>query len=425
MADSAQRRGLHWRATLTLVFLLVLFAVSTQSHAQTFKVLHTFHSGKGPQFPSGRLILDAQGNLYGIAQGGKGTCWSNNPCGTVFKMNKSGKLIWVYSFKDNADGFGPIAGLLRDAAGNFYGTTVEGGKQTQACGGTQNPGCGLAYKLDSTGTKETVLHRFTGGADGQTPEALLIHDSAGNLYGTTLWGGNVNDGVVFKLDQAGKYRVLYTFQGIGDGGADRPGLIWGTPGNLYGTNGVVLFAVNAATGKETLLYNFSGGSDGSGIFSLLIEDAAGDLYGTTSAGGNEQVYDCNGYEGCGVVYELSPNGNGGWTETVLHEFCAQSNCTDGWFPLDGVLRDAGGNLYGTTYRGGISPHDCCGVVFKLDTAGSVTVLHTFTGGADGAYPSGGLVMDATGSLYGTAGSGGDLNCQPKYGGCGVVFEITP
>jgi uncharacterized repeat protein (TIGR03803 family) len=161
----------------------------------------------------------------------------------------------------------------------------------------------------------------------------------------------------------------------------------------------------------------------------VIKDAAGNLYGTTGLGGNLQVYDCDGYEGCGVVYKLSPNSNGTWTQTTLYEFCSQSNCTDGRAPGGGLVRDAAGNLYGTTSWGGSSPcyeNEGCGVIFKIDTAGHETVLHSFTGGADGAYPTAGLVMDASGNLYGVTDDGGDANCQvDQQQGCGVVFKITP
>jgi uncharacterized repeat protein (TIGR03803 family) len=417
---------------LILVTFGLLLAVAP-SQAQTFKVLHTFHSGDGPQVPLGQLILDAAGNLYGVASGGTPRCFGNISCGTVFKMNKSGGLLGVYRF-NGADGFDPYAGLVRDPEGNFYGVTVMGGEKTEACGGSQTAGCGVIYKLDPAG-KETVLHRFTGGSDGWEPEALLTIDAAGKtLYGTTLWGGGtLNIGVVFKLDQAEGYTVLYTFQGGADGGSDPPGLIWGSPGNLYGIAGYganndgVLFDVNAATGQESVLYNFPSNQAYGVGSSLLVADAAGNLYGTTSQGGN---LNCDGDYGCGVVYELSPQEGGSWTETVLYTFCSLPNCADGERPLAPVIRDAAGNLYGTTFFGGENGSNCnggnCGLVFKLDTTGKETVLHTFTGGSDGAFPFGGLVMDAAGNLYGTAEQGGDLNCAiNQIKGCGVVFEITP
>jgi len=156
MADSAQRRGLHRRGTLTLVFLLASFAVPPQSPAQTFKVLHTFHFRDG-WWPQGRLVLDGEGNIYGVTGVGGGfpNCTSaNQGCGTVFKLNKNGKELWLHSF-DGPDGTGPEGGLLRDSAGNMFGVTTEGGNNGNGeCG----YGCGVVYKLDQTGKNETVLH---------------------------------------------------------------------------------------------------------------------------------------------------------------------------------------------------------------------------------------------------------------------------
>jgi uncharacterized repeat protein (TIGR03803 family) len=439
MADSAQHRGLYWRATLTLVFFLASFAVPPQSRAQTFKVLHTFHFHDG-WWPQGQLVLDGGGNIYGVTgSGGRflNCTPSHQGCGNVFKLNKNGKQVWLYSF-DGGNGFGPNGGLLRDKRGNLFGVTVEGGKKIGR-GGACEYGCGVVYKLDWTGKKETVLHKFTGIPQdgGFNPGGLLIEDSSGTLYGTTGGGGN-NCGVVFKMGQTGKETVLYPFQCGADGFGPGTGVTRDSEGNLYGTTvyggnsgcgsaGCGVVYELDSTGTETVLHAFSGGADGGIASSGLIRDAAGNLYGTTAYGGNTQLDICDGREGCGVVFRLSPNSGGGWTETILYNFCSQSNCTDGHRPLGGLIRDAAGNLYGTTLFGG-GTHNCnsgdCGVVFKLDTTGKETVLHTFTGGTDGAWPEGGLVMDAAGNLYGTAISGGDLNCEPSYGGCGVVFKIT-
>jgi uncharacterized repeat protein (TIGR03803 family) len=345
MMNSAQHRGWFSRVRPQTAAAVLAFAMvgGQWAQAQTFKVVHTFHSGKGPIAPSGQLILDAQGNLYGVAGGGTGICEYNTACGTVFKMAKTGKLVWVYSFKGvdgkGPYGEGPIGGLLRDSAGNLFGVTLYGGK-TIGRNGACSIGCGVVFKLDKTGMKETVLHKFIGIPQngGFNPEALLIQDSAGNLYGTTLWGGYGNNGVVFKANQAGKETTLYTFKGGADGGTDPAGVIWGSAGNLYGTAGYglynwgVLFEVNATTGEETVLYNFLGSSYGSGVFSLLVADAAGNLYGTTSQGGNSG---CTYGAGCGVLYELSPQAGGSWAETVLYTFCPQEGCPDGQEPLFG------------------------------------------------------------------------------------------
>jgi uncharacterized repeat protein (TIGR03803 family) len=182
----------------------------------------------------------------------------------------------------------------------------------------------------------------------------------------------------------------------------------------------------SSNGDESLIYSFSGSSDGGNPSSALLLDSQGNLYGTTQNGGNEQ---CGG-TGCGVVFELSPQSGGRWTEKVLYDFCSLTECADGERPLyEPLVMDAAGNLYGTTIFGG-AYRNCnggtCGVVFKLEPDGKETVLHSFTGGADGAAPAVGVTMDAAGNLYGTTELGGDVKCgQVNHGGCGVVFKITP
>lgn len=419
-------------AKLVSAIFMVLWLVSVAAQpaqAKTkFKVLHTFHGRDGAE-PVGVLVRDAAGNIYSTTGvGGTGKCFGGLGCGTAFKMNKAGKLLWTHSFKVT-NGNGPGAGLLRDAAGNLFGTTLYGGDTT--CNAPY--GCGTVFKLDKAGKKETVLHRFTGTPDGYFPEALLTSDKTGNLYLTAPIGGNLGLGGVFKMDTTGKETLLYSFSGGSDGCFPKPGVILDTAGNLYGvtTQGGsgfgnsgygVVFEVDTS-GNETVLYTFSGGSDGAYPGSVLLFDSKGNLYGTTESGG----MGCG--TGCGVVFELSPLSGGNWSEIVLYTFCSLSGCADGESPLFGPLvQDAAGNLYGTTIFGG-SYRNCngdgCGVVFKLDTTGKETVLHSFTGGSDGALPEAGLAMDSSGNLYGTTYGGGDLNCHPKYGGCGVVFKITP
>jgi uncharacterized repeat protein (TIGR03803 family) len=427
MVDSAQQRGRIWRAPLALTFLLASVVVATQSQAQTFTVLHTFH-GKDGAGPIGQLVRDKSGNLYGVAAiGGAGKCPGG--CGTTFKMNQSGKMVWVHSF-NGANGLEPYAGLLRNSAGDFYGTTVFGGiVNNHIC----PLGCGVAFKLDNTGTKETVLHKFTGTRDGYFPESPLVEDSTGNLYGTTALGGK-GYGAVFKIDTTGKKSLLYSFKGGSDGCFSDSGVILDASGNLYGAtleggdgfcnsgHGVV-FKVETS-GKETVLYTFRG-EDGANPDTVLLFDSHGNLYGTTDNGGASNV--CDG--GCGTVFKLSPK-HGGWSETVLYSFCSLSDCADGLMPLRGPLvRDASGNVYGTTDFGGTF-RNCngqgCGVVFKLNTTGKESVLHNFTGGVDGATPIAGLTIDSAGNLYGAAPQGGDLSCNTGNGqGCGTVFKITP
>jgi uncharacterized repeat protein (TIGR03803 family) len=308
----------------------------------------------------------------------------------------------LYAFKGGADGATPYAGLVRDAAGNLYGTTSEGGAYAW----------GTVFKLDTTGTK-TVLHSFTGPPlDGLVPQADLVRDAVGNLYGTTVGGGASDVGTVFKLDTAGTETVLHSFTGE-DGTTPYAGLARDAAGNLYGTaalggpsgNGTV-FKLDTAGRETVVLYSFAGGTDGKFPNTRLVRDAAGNLYGTTWLGG---APDCHSPYGCGTVFKLDATG----TKSVLYSFTKAQ--LDGKFPQGGLVRDAAGNLYGTTQDGGALRK---GTVFKLDTTGAETVLHSFTGGTmDGAGPFAGLLLGADGNLYGTTGSGGASNL-------GTVFKVT-
>jgi uncharacterized repeat protein (TIGR03803 family) len=291
--------------------------------------------------------------------------------------------------------------VVGDSAGNLYGTTYSGGTS----------GAGVVYKLDPT-RHETVLYTFTGGADGGNPYGGVILDSAGNIYGTTVYGGiaqgSAGYGVVFKLDPAGQETVLYTFTGGADGANSYAGLAFDSAGNLYGTTEFggsgqgyagygVVFKLNA-TGQETVLYTFTNGADAGNPYSGVIFDSAGNLYGTSS-----------GYytTGWGAVYKLTTAGQ----MTVLYSF---TGGTDGGIPYSGVIRDSAGNLYGTTAFGGASN---AGLVYKVDTSGRETVLYTFAGGADGGYSQAGVVRDSAGNLYGTTTNGGT-----DYG---VAYKLNP
>jgi len=422
--------SMAWQGSKLLLALAVALAAAmaqTPAQAQNykFKVLHTFHGPDGA-IPDGLLARDGAGDLYGTTSGGgtgKGLCASYfYGCGTAFKLDASGKLLWSHSF-DLHNGADPMAGMTRGSAGHLYGTTVLGGDTT-----CYQYGCGTVFELDSTG-REEVLHKFTG-SDGEFPEPLLARDAAGNLYGTTL----ASLGNIFEMDKTGKLSVLYTFTGEADG-CYPVGLTLDSDGNLYGVttgggsapcgsgNGVA-FELDTA-GSLLVLHTFQG-SDGSQPDSVLLFDKSGNLYGTTYAGGSSDV--CEG--GCGTVFKLTPNGNGTWTESVLYSFCSLDGCADGQTPGRGPLAiDAAGNLYGTTELGGVD--SCgggygCGVVYSLGPGGQEAVLYSFAGGTDGAGTSAGVVMDGAGSLYGAAGRGGDMACKDGTGyGCGVVFQLSP
>lgn len=227
--------------------------------------------------------------------------------------------------------------------------------------------------------KIKVLYTFTGGADGGYPAGSLIEDAKGNLYGTAELGGNLNCappggcGTVFELTTAGKFILLHTF---------------------------------------------AGGTDGASPYAALLMDAAGNLYGTTSAGGGASG--CFG-NGCGTVFKIDPKG----TETVLYSFQGKA---DGGLPYSTLIMDKAGNFYGTTFVGGdlscSLSSSGCGTVFKLTNTGKETVLYSFTGGTDGAYPPDeALAVDSTGNFYGTTSRGGDLSCSPPDG-CGTVFKLA-
>ena len=318
----------------------------------------------------------------------------------------------LYSFTGLKDGGEPYGGLRLDPAGNLYGTTLYGG--THPC---IDLGCGVVFKLDTTG-KETVLFNFNGGASGARTVAGLIRDSQGNLYGTTDVGGdNRCCGTVFKLDTAGTYTVLRSFKSHPDASRPLAPLLRDAAGNLYGTTWLgglydngAVFKVDTS-GNETVLYSFTGKTDGMWPLAGLIRDDSGNLYGTTELGGN--LHGGCGSLGCGVVFKVDPTG----TETVLYSFTGGA---DGAEPVAPLLRDKAGNFYGTAGFGGdltcSAPYGC-GVVFKLDVTGKQTVLYAFKGSpTDGNEPHGGVIHDAAGNFYGTTYRGGAY-------GFGTVFKL--
>ncbi len=253
-----------------------LALVSTAQLPGAGEVIHNFAAPPGGANPFGGVIRDAAGNLYGTAvQGGTANA------GVVFKIDPTGHQTVLYSFMGGADGLYPEASLIRDAAGNLYGTTNQGGSPASA---------GVVFKVDSAG-HETVLYRFTGGADGGYPYSGVIRDSAGKLYGTTFGGGTANFGTVYKVDASGHETVLYSFTGGNDGAHPNAGVVRDTAGNLYGTTvnsgsgfAGVVYKVDPA-GKQTVLHSFSG-ADGVEPYGGVVRDTAGSLYGTTFYGGN-------------------------------------------------------------------------------------------------------------------------------------------
>jgi uncharacterized repeat protein (TIGR03803 family) len=407
-------------------------------------VLYNF-TAAGPHTPYAGVIFDSHGNLYGT------TINSNVPgASAAFELSppSSGSGPWTETTLAALGSAPKDSGVVFDSHGNLYGTNSQGGQ----CG----YGDGYVYELSppSSGSApwtETWLRSFCGYPDGAFPNAGVISDSHGNLYGTAPVGGTYLGGIVFELSPpssgSGHWtgQNLYNFMG-GDGAIPLGGLVFGPSGNLYGTTngggssafcpipagcGVVFELYPRGYGKwgEAALYSFctvgskTNCADGSFPISALVIDSHGNLYGTTTGGGGD-VTSCPPIwgGGCGVVFELSPptGGSDQWTETVLHSF---TGGTDGGEVSASLILDSQGNLYGTTPVGGNTP-SCCGVVFELSPPSSgsgpwtETVLYTFSGGSDGSLPHDGVIFDSKGNLYGTTAGGGT-------GGGGVVFELSP
>jgi uncharacterized repeat protein (TIGR03803 family) len=274
----------------------------------TEKVLYSFTGGSDGGLPAAGLIEDSAGNLYGTtSQGGIDTKCNDEGCGTVFKIAPDGTETVLYYFcaePNCRDGAGPVAGLIADSAGNLYGTTFAGGRENSA---------GIVFKVTPADFTEKVLYSFTGGNDGGGPRSSLIRDRAGNLYGTTEYGGvsgTHNDGAVFKVAPDRTETVLYSFcaqADCRDGWLPAAGLIADSVGNLYGTtleggedNFGIVYRL-ALDGTYKVLHSFTGGSDGGVPAGGLIAGTKGYLYGTTSQGGTN--VDCDD-EGCGTVFEL-------------------------------------------------------------------------------------------------------------------------
>lgn len=419
MADSILRMRSHVVSNAVAGTFVLFFATSearlqaqeAESMAPTFDVIYNFTGGAdGSEYSSTYgahdkdLIRDEEGNLYGTAPfGGDLGAFFGVGCGVVFKVDPAGKQSVVYSFTGGADGCIPLSGLIRDKEGTLYGTTASGGTYQE----------GTVFRVNRSG-QETVLHTFTGGADGAQPAAGLVGDDGGNLYGTAALGGS-GFGTVFKLEPCGTFSVLYTFTGGTDGGYPTSTPVLDDWGNLYsttfagGSGSGVVFELNRE-GKETVLHTFTAASDADGYSPEVgvIRDEEGNLYGTTSLGGNTGPT-CGAF-GCGVVFKISSQSK----FTVFHTFTG----VDGSGPNTRLIRDNEGNFYGTTQFGGPSG---AGVVYKLDRSGEETVLYTFEGSStvavDGYNPDTGLVWDK-GSLYGATEWGGTYDW-------GVVYKLTP
>jgi uncharacterized repeat protein (TIGR03803 family) len=392
----------HLAGVLTvLISALLLTALALPAESQTYSVVYSFASESDGFDPNGPLIQDSAGNLYGTTY--VGGAFGQ---GTVFKLDPAGVKTILYNFTDGADGGGPLAGLFRDPNGTLYGTTAANASYPKACG--------TVFGLD-TKNNLTVLHTFTClTGDAIEPSSRLVSVN-GELYGTTPAGGtgpcSFGCGTIYKITKTGKETVLYSFKD-GVDGMEPQGLIRDEVGNLYGASyqggsfGFGNIFRLDTQGTFTVLHSFDYPTEGAAPFGRLIRDKNGNIHGTAEGGGDPG---CN----CGVVYRLDKEGK----ETILHKFYGRNS---GSQPYGGLL-DVAGILYGTTTDGGdvaCSQGDHCGVLFEIDRTGHYSVLHHFTGGDDGLFPLGELMLGVDGSIYGVTRGGG-------MDGGGTIFKYTP
>jgi uncharacterized repeat protein (TIGR03803 family) len=442
---------------LCLIFAVALTLVVPASAEWKEQVLYSFQGGlKDGSTPTGGVVFDRHGNLYGATTGG-------GPAGTAFRLSPPAQkghpwtetLIYEFQGESSKDGSEPSGGLIMDAAGNLYGVTAYGGAGDCLLLGSA-VGCGTVYELappqqQGGAWTEMILYSFPTAKQGYLPNGSLVFDSAGNLYGATTFGGGKgttcdkfyggNCGAVFELSppktKGGKWteKVLHAFAGGTDGANPNGGLVLDSNGTLYGTTYTganqscqyfqdeigcgMAFELRRPTKKggawaERQLHVFTDGSDGANPNGGLILDANGALYGTGEGGANR---------GQGIVFRLKGKSGGRWEDITIYDF--PSNDLNGSSPLAALILDAKGNLWGTASSGGTYGD---GTIFRLRPVAkswSLTVLHDFTGAPDGSYPASNLIFDRAGNLYGTTQQSGDTGQNCGHDGCGTVFEVSP
>ena len=376
---------------------LVALALTTFAPAQTFTTLYNFTGGSDGSEPWAGVIQDPAGNLYATTSfGGDLNCDHPWGCGVVYEVSTAGAETVLHSFS-GSDGEKPGTPVARDKAGNIYGTTSYGGSFSD----------GAVFKIDTAGS-ETVLYTFTGGSDGCHPDQGLVMDKAGSLYGTTVGCGSSDQGTVFKVDSAGNFTLLHSFVGQpSDGGAPAWGhLTMDRSSNLYGvTSGGGAYGNGALyrlskSGTLTLLYSFKGGTDGCDPLGSVLQDKAGNLYGTANYCGST---------GNGAIWKVNQKGK----EITLHSFAGGTS--DGCNPYAGVARDSKGNLYGVTSACGANAY--WGALYELSARGKLTLLHSFDW-SDGATPFAEVLRTTEGTLFGTTWQGG-------ADGFGTVWKYVP
>ena len=373
-----------------------------QPNAQSMaKILYSFMGGSDGKGPAGPLIADDAGTLYGATSDGGGSSACFSGCGTIFKYANNQETV-LYAFPGGTDGYFPHSGLARDAAGSLYGTTSHGGAAD----------LGIVFKLDPNGVK-TTLHSFVGGsADGASPGGELLLDAEGNLWGTTIQGGNGSCdggcGTVYKITPNGVLSIIHSFDGSTGGGVyPSGGVVPDGQGNLVGTTsagGLVRPACShrgcgtlyslAPDGTESTIYAFTGGAAGFAPGGRPAMDAQGNLYGPCAGGTADR----------GAIYKVTPDGQ----ESILYSFL---NHGDGYGSSE-LIVDSAGYLYGNSAAGG---QNYFGLVFRLSPSGHFSVIHTFDEPlVEGAFPTGALLLDRRDNLigannrYGAAGDNGSL-----------------
>ena len=420
--EDTRRGKSHCCLHIALFAVVLLVAASDNALAQTYTVIHNFTGGGDGATPMAGLTSDPAGSLYGTASSGGnlgGNCGSLG-CGVVYRLsnhNAAWVLAPLYSFRGGSDGMNPQrANVVFGPDGNLYSTTYQGG-------GTCNDhaqGCGTVFKLQppanacrsvSCPWTETILHSFNGDK-GSGPLGALLFDEQGNVDGVTGAGSLRNGGTVYQLNSQIDYMENILFHPYGYPGS---GVNMDHSGNLYGSTFIGMegpgtiyeLTPSGPNWISMQLHGFSGRNDGAYPLAGVILDSAGNLYGATTAEGSG---------GGGTVFELSPS-NGGWSYSVLYSFTGPGNGFGVVGPIGNLVMDAAGNLYGTTFFDGAF---AAGAVFKLTHSGgnwSYSSLHDFTNGSDGGFPYSNLVLDANGTIYGTASEGGAF-------GAGVVFQIS-
>lgn len=400
--------------------LCALAMITVQSaQAQTLNVLHSF-TGIGDVAGPYGVTFDSAGNLYGT------TFYSNGGVYELMRRDSSWILEPLYSFQGGSGGRAPEGGVVFGPDDALYGTTFYGGQSGSICANGLYD-CGTVYSVQpsphSCGNalcpwNWTPVYLFGGGSSGLyyggvQPESGVVFDSAGNIYGTTVYGGPDNYGTAFQLSRTQNGWSENTIYNFSTYGGPSSGFSLDAAGNLYGsfsdphTNGFIYELVHTGQGwNQQTIYAFQGGNDGTNPHSSLIFDAAGNAYGTT------QGY-AEGFPG--TVYRLSPQPDGTWQETVLYVFDPYI-----YGPVTNLAMDAAGNLYGSTPGTAGDGGDPFGMVFELSPVNGswiFTQLHHFTGGADGGFASG-VTLDSAGNVYGTCSTGGVY----EYG---TIWEITP